>query len=46
MGIGENAIEIRYAQAFSLDFDRVETSLAGFVASAFEKCGYIPEGVR
>ena len=35
MGIGENAIEMRFAQAFSFDFDEVETSLAGWMASSF-----------
>ncbi|MCR5007303.1 MAG: hypothetical protein K6A76_01840 [Oribacterium sp.] len=34
---GENAIEMRFAQAFSFDFDGVETSLVGWAASLFRE---------
>jgi hypothetical protein len=41
---GENAIEKRFAQAFSFDFDIVETSLAGWAASAFKNADIYPWG--
>ena len=41
----ENAIEKCFAQAFSFDFDGVETSLAGWAASALKNADKSPKGL-